>query len=205
MSAFRVGSWTFPFGLSVVGVGAAVAALDDFEVAGVALMVAGGVLALIGFVVFVVGLSSHMQQTKEAQDRTEDRERGREARDTERLEIERRSLEAQIRRLDAEAKLATASTFEQMTTAKASTETVLAEEQQALIAERVTKEHWLKVAKDCQDSARTQVLETELEINRLRMAAIERDVEKIKALVPTEAQRKHEAVQAINDELRTFS
>ena len=77
----------------------------------------------------------------------------------------------------------------------------MAEEQQALVAERVKKVGWLKVAQDYKDEGRTQILEAELEINRLRTSALERDLEALRAQMPDEAQRKREAVKAVGESI----
>ena len=198
---FRFGSWAFPTGLVLVGVGAGVAALNEFKGIGITVMIVGSVLSLVGLVAFVFGLWSYLKELKAQQGKAEAREAARDERDIQGLEIQRQILGVQRQRLEAQNALATATNAEERSAARESTVTALAVEKQALNAERVKQVGWLKVARDYKDERRTQILEAELEINELRTSALERDLEVLRAQMPDEDQRKREAVKAVGDSI----
>ena len=202
MRTYKFGSWAAPVGLALVGTGATVAALNEFKGIGITMMAVGGVLGLVGLIAFVFGLWAYLEMLKTKQEDAEKRERAGDERDAERLDIERRHLEVQQQRLNADREMNSATSADQIIAAKASAEAALSVEQQTLSAEKVTKEQWLGVAKNYEDAPRIKILEAELEINRLRMAAVERDLEEVRALMPDVDQRKREAVEAIDEVVR---
>lgn len=174
----------------MVATGAGIAAIAEFKAFGITVMIVGGIVMFVGFIAVTLGVQSHLRKLDREQHASKERELARDAREEERLEMDRRLYALNLQKLES-------SSVENQGVA-----TALEIEVQELVAQRVKQEAWLKTASDYSDGPRTKILTAELEVNRLRLAAVELQLERLSAEVPTRAERQKEMRDTLNWDLR---